>query len=413
MKIKVIITVLFFCYVNFLSQWEKQINFSGAGYAIDAKDGNFAVFASGTNVYYTNNGGTSWIQKSFTHAIDLSVIDENNIWIVTGLGKIYKSDTSFTSPTEQLNDPTKVNFINYIEMFDSNNGIAMGDAYSPFKEVVFKTTDGGTNWNVVSGADLDSMVSGDFWRRIDFVDMNVGYFFESGVNPQKLLKTTDGGASWSETSFNKNAHIIKFYNEDIGLAYETGKIYRTTNGGTSWDEFGISSTCWGNDIEFLPGDSMKVWLVTSEQVFYSSNLGSAWMNVSINREGKDLRDIIFVDENNGWILGDGIILHTNTGGLSNIQGQPNQIPDNYSLEQNYPNPFNPSTNIKFSLPEASIVKLSIYNILGEQVSLLKNEQMNAGVHTVDFNAGNLTSGVYFYRIEAEDFTEVKKMILLK
>ncbi|MBN1638145.1 MAG: T9SS type A sorting domain-containing protein, partial [Ignavibacteriales bacterium] len=76
-------------------------------------------------------------------------------------------------------------------------------------------------------------------------------------------------------------------------------------------------------------------------------------------------------------------------------------------------PFNPSTAIKFSLPEAGVVKLSVYNILGEQVALLKNEQMNAGLHKVEFNASHLSSGIYFYRLEAGKFVETKKMILLK
>ncbi|MBN2571757.1 MAG: T9SS type A sorting domain-containing protein [Ignavibacteriales bacterium] len=98
---------------------------------------------------------------------------------------------------------------------------------------------------------------------------------------------------------------------------------------------------------------------------------------------------------------------------TNIEKDNNEIVDLFQLYQNFPNPFNPSTMIKFSLPEASMVRLSVYNILGEQVALLKNEQMDAGVHTVDFNATHLSSGIYFYHIEAGKYTETKKMIYLK
>ncbi|GAB4290185.1 MAG: hypothetical protein Kow0098_08580 [Ignavibacteriaceae bacterium] len=85
----------------------------------------------------------------------------------------------------------------------------------------------------------------------------------------------------------------------------------------------------------------------------------------------------------------------------------------FGLEQNYPNPFNPSTTIKFSLPSNELTKLTVYNALGEEVALLINEVLQAGFHQVSFNAAGLPSGVYFYRIEAGDFTQVRKMMLTK
>ncbi len=89
------------------------------------------------------------------------------------------------------------------------------------------------------------------------------------------------------------------------------------------------------------------------------------------------------------------------------------LPTKFSIDQNYPNPFNPSTIISYALPEASNVKLIVYNSLGQEVSTLINSTQDAGVHNINFNASNLTSGLYFYRIEAGNFTQVKKMILLK
>lgn len=85
----------------------------------------------------------------------------------------------------------------------------------------------------------------------------------------------------------------------------------------------------------------------------------------------------------------------------------------FGLDQNYPNPFNPSTKIKFSLAEQSQVKLSIYNTLGELVQVLKNEQMSAGFYEVEFNAASLPSGVYIYKIETPNFSEARKMMLMK
>lgn len=85
----------------------------------------------------------------------------------------------------------------------------------------------------------------------------------------------------------------------------------------------------------------------------------------------------------------------------------------FNLEQNYPNPFNPSTTIKYSIPELSKVKLTLFNLLGEEVTTLINEEKIAGNYSVDFNATSLPSGVYFYQLRAGGFVETKKMILLK
>jgi hypothetical protein len=108
-------------------------------------------------------------------------------------------------------------------------------------------------------------------------------------------------------------------------------------------------------------------------------------------------------------FGDGNIVLGKTGPV---------VPESFGLSQNYPNPFNPTTDIDFALPEASNVELSVYNILGQKVITLVNKQMDAGNHKVtwagvDESGSTVASGVYFYRINAGSFTEVKKMTLLK
>jgi hypothetical protein len=89
------------------------------------------------------------------------------------------------------------------------------------------------------------------------------------------------------------------------------------------------------------------------------------------------------------------------------------IPESFSLDQNYPNPFNPSTSIRFNIPESGLVTLKVYNALGQEVATLLNEIKNAGSYEYNFNAANLTSGIYFYKIQSNNFTATKKMILIK
>jgi hypothetical protein len=89
------------------------------------------------------------------------------------------------------------------------------------------------------------------------------------------------------------------------------------------------------------------------------------------------------------------------------------IPATYKLYQNYPNPFNPKTNIKFDLPNNVYVSLKVYDILGREITTLVNEKMTAGLHIIEFSPTNFSSGIYFYRLIAGDFTEVKKMVFIK
>ncbi|MFQ5498351.1 MAG: T9SS type A sorting domain-containing protein [Candidatus Zixiibacteriota bacterium] len=90
-----------------------------------------------------------------------------------------------------------------------------------------------------------------------------------------------------------------------------------------------------------------------------------------------------------------------------------ELPTTFAVDQNYPNPFNPSTTVSFALPEASDVNLTIYNVLGQEVEVLVNGEMPAGNHTIEWFADNRSSGVYFYRLTANSFSETKKMLLLK
>ncbi len=129
--------------------------------------------------------------------------------------------------------------------------------------------------------------------------------------------------------------------------------------------------------------------------------------VTITVDGEDLS----IDNGTGSILlrsGESMEI---TSGFLSVQTA--EIPESFELSQNYPNPFNPGTKISFSLPQAENVKVIIYDQLGQKVTELVNGNMEAGKHEVEFNASNLASGLYFYRIQAGGFSAVKKMMLLK
>jgi hypothetical protein len=117
----------------------------------------------------------------------------------------------------------------------------------------------------------------------------------------------------------------------------------------------------------------------------------------------------------GWAVGDnGLVLrYRDPTWIEDEKEMSGLIPAYYKLSQNYPNPFNPLTTIEFDLPKTSDVKIEVYNMIGQKIHTLINKKLQAGKHHVTFNAKNISSGVYFYRINTGEFQDVKKMILLR
>jgi Secretion system C-terminal sorting domain/Cytochrome c554 and c-prime len=107
-----------------------------------------------------------------------------------------------------------------------------------------------------------------------------------------------------------------------------------------------------------------------------------------------------------------ILLYTPSG-VTGLQNDPNTLPKSYSLSQNFPNPFNPTTQIRFTIPDAGNVKLTVYDAIGREVGVIVNDNLAAGTYNYTWNAGSFASGIYFYRIEAKNFVMVKKMVLIK
>jgi hypothetical protein len=99
--------------------------------------------------------------------------------------------------------------------------------------------------------------------------------------------------------------------------------------------------------------------------------------------------------------------------VTSVEDQSNEFPSQFVLEQNYPNPFNPTTTIQFQIPNSSFVNIIVYDLLGNEIATLVNADKSPGTYETVFNASNLSSGMYFYKVQAGSFVEIKKMILLK
>lgn len=130
---------------------------------------------------------------------------------------------------------------------------------------------------------------------------------------------------------------------------------------------------------------------------------SGFLTPSVNQNGSSFG--IFA------VLANGTVVQFGT--LTGIKTSEYSAPVNFDLKQNFPNPFNPSTKIEFALPSDQTVTLKVFNMLGQEVAILINKEMNAGNHNINFNAYNLSSGVYLYQLKAGNYIQTKKMTILK
>jgi photosystem II stability/assembly factor-like uncharacterized protein len=425
-------TLLYFSSLN--AQWyevSSNLPSDWSVWQIDAIDSLTAIGpVSANHIYFTTNGGSSWNPISLpTGPDDIDMIDTQKIWFCNGAGKIYGTTDGGINWQLQFYDTSLTSFMNYIEMFDALNGIAMGDAKDVNSPAIFlRTTDGGSNWISMNQNYLSGLLSGDQWRRVDFVDINTGYFYSSGESPQKLYKTTNGGQDWVVINDTISCTVLKFYDENIGVVISfkyvgslyVPAIYTTTDGGVSWKyvTFTTEHWAWGTDIEFSPTNSSKIWVTTNPTVFSSTDSGNTWTEQAYI-ENMQFLDIVFIDDNHGWLLGRSsgnfyIYRTTNSGsgGLVSVDYQSNAI-DNFYLYQNYPNPFNPETKLAFQIAQFGFVSLKVYDILGNEIATLLNEEKSVGIYEIEFNAASLPSGIYFYQLKTDSFIQTRKMVYLK
>ena len=199
-----------------------------------------------------------------------------------------------------------------------------------------------------------------------------------------------------------------FYSSDGGQTYTAveGNLHGT--GGPSIRSATILPTAQGTI--YVVGTSTGVYSATQ-----LNGMNTVWKQEGTNELGNVIVEYVTSRTSDGTIVaathGRGAFVGKVGGGTA-VAGNP-VIPTQYSLDQNYPNPFNPSTKISYSLPASSKVSLKIYDSNGREVESLINGVQAEGKHEINFNAANLASGVYFYRITANNFMQTKKMILLK
>ena len=419
----------------------------------------------GGRILRTTNGGitpnsTEWTEyKIGPPYINLQSVcfPSSLIGFCTGPSSVYKTINRGISWSESSNGvsslwPYDVWFI------DSNNGSIVGQSItSPqFGGIMFNTTNGGQDWQMyIFNQNLNEM-SYRIARGIYYIDNlrriivaqygRILYSLDGGVNWTKsdsvtawdlndlsfptndfgyvvgdkgtILKSTNSGISWNvmQSNTNDNLYGVSFKDALNGTVVGVnGKILKTTDGGTSWT---TQQSGTNNNLNKIAFDQNNNGIIVGNMgtILISRNGGEIWeqenSGTSLNLNAISITDSLAIAVgDNGTILGKSDI-------TLDAEKEESEIPSNYYLSQNYPNPFNPSTTIKYQIPEISFVTITVYDILGREVATLVNEEKPAGSYEVQFSSyseegRNLTSGIYFYQLKANNYVETKKMILLK
>jgi type IX secretion system substrate protein len=352
---------------------------------------------SNTYVYRTTNGGVSWAQI-FTQSNGTI----NAVWMKTAL----------------------LGFM---------CGNPVGGRWS-----LWKTINGGLNWDS-TGLYLPQAGSETGWNNSLEIKNNNIWF---GTNNSRIYYSSNYGSSWliKSTSPEINSSAEWHYAADSLFSFLGGTgVYKTSNDGVNWIQLPCPGT--GNFKGFCIGPMFlfnSSWPGPTFTVRGTTNVYLNWMGnqflVDYTAPSGNYNHISYSNALfsysapiNSWaVRSNGGITKLFTGRGTSVNMISSDIPVSYNLEQNYPNPFNPSTKIRFSIPPSEVkgsllTKIIIYDILGREVKTLVNESLTPGIYETDFDAAELSSGMYFYTMVVTDisvpsgagFTDTKRMVLIK
>lgn len=418
---------------------------------IFTSQGFFGTCSYYSNIYKSTNWCTNWqtIVNGFEDMDLINVTARNNIVIAgaSGYGGTFRS----TNYGESWNNISSLGTVCNKIIWKNN------ELYTFKGQYVMRSTDFGlTFFQQGNSPAVPSIYSLAIYNN-SFLIVTDMYIYRSANSGYNWIQSNTGlptSIMGMSRLFNKDS--ICFVTVQLFSPTIYSSLFRSTNFGLSWDSIpGSSSFTGAGTIIYNPND-YKLYLGKSNGVYTSTNLGNNW--IAINNglpPSKNVTSLFFngdtiyaslkpggiyraTIQNQTWspyndgltnlnvnsIYGSNDYLYAGVtyGGffrrhanISNSIENNSGVIKEYTLYQNYPNPFNPTTSIKYSIPanQHQNVKIVVCDILGKEVTTLVNEKQNAGTYEATFDATNLSSGIYFYKLQAGDFVQVRKMILLK
>jgi photosystem II stability/assembly factor-like uncharacterized protein len=400
------------------SQWT-HINSFPAAYTKDIISSGSILYAGsyGTGIYKSTDASATWVQVN--NGLITTQSRNVNQLLLTGSILYSASDDGIYKSTDGGSNWVKKStglmvgggalYLFTMSIYE-NNGVLFTGAYTG----IYRSTDGSESWQVTN-------ISGSAVMAQYFVNHNGILFAARETNNMPYSYTSsDGGSVWSELN-NINFPTITYLSEGSVLwAGTIDGVWLSTNNGLTWYERnnGLSADPYSSSIIRVNGMLITSLKFGGSGVYRSSNNGLNWENIGSGLPFLSSIEKLFVYNNNLIAATSQGLYERNLSEIVGIQKGNNILPQAYRLHQNYPNPFNPSTIIKFDVPDfslskESLVTLKIYDALGREISVLVNGKLSPGAHEVNWDASNFPSGIYYYKLESGNFSESRKMILLK
>ncbi|MDR3503121.1 MAG: T9SS type A sorting domain-containing protein [Legionella sp.] len=350
-------------------------------------------------IFLSTDDGTTWNAADAgltNYNIRSLAVSGTNLIAGTGGGGVFLSTNNGTYWTN-------IGLTN-----DSARALAVSDPnlFVATDKGVFLSANNGTNWTAVNTG-LTSTVVNCFGIS--------GTKIFAGISNYGIYRSINNGTLWNSSNTgltNLDVYSIAVSGTNIFAGTYGGGVFHCTDNETSWTVVDTNLTNY--NIHALAVSNANIFAGTYGSIFLSTNNGISWTSVNTGLTDKNVTSLI--------VSGTNIFAGTLEGSVwrrplsemvTSVERFSFDLPAQFNLFQNYPNPFNPSTVISYSLPSASNVKLIVYNTLGQAVKVLENGFKNAGNYSVNFNASGLPSGIYFYKIEEGQFSQIKKMILIK
>jgi photosystem II stability/assembly factor-like uncharacterized protein len=429
---------------DFGSTWELLYTNNIQAYGLCVR-GN-TLYTSYDGVLRSFDNGNTWsFRNTGLTTLSIRKLFANNSYVfaATGEGMSYSSNNgqtwSVVYDTLVKGTPQSFAYLNNSYFCATDFGL-------------FKSTNNGIGWSDIKGSfqawGPDDNILGSAFGQLYLYSPLLG-----------ILRSSNLGTNWVLLPQYLGGDVRSFVqNSSFLFAATTNGVFRSSNLGNNWTA--VDSGLNALDITDIASTGSQIYCITSYDVLKSDNNGDNWYSVRNNIPSSNIYaltvnngniyvarryDGVYMSSNGGanWnLIADGLVnsyvgslaandryifagtlayvnsahesgvYRLDTGIVVSVPGVVN-TPLRYSLSQNYPNPFNPATNIKFDIPENSFVRLVIYDIEGREVAVPVNESKHPGSYTIKFDGTNLSSGVYFFRLEAGDYTETKKMVLIK
>lgn len=391
----------YFTSTNFGTNWS-QVNAGIARYPVRvlATVGTTLLAgSSGGGAYCSTDDGMYWTPSDpavLKGSVTGFARSGTNIFAGTKESGVFSSTDSGSSWNAVNSGLTSCN----ITSLCTNNSYLFAGSYN---SGAFRSSNNGKSWEIASAGLTDIYISS---LAVNGTHIFMGELFDG------VYHSTDNGTSWSKATVglsDTRIQCLEMSGTTLYAGTMTGHVYRTFDFGEHWEEYGSD----------LPNTSVTSLFAYRSNLFVGTDVGVFLLADNGARyTWTDSGQIHLVSS---FALSGTYIIAGGANGvwrrpLSEMTavGEPSDVPPlNYGLQQNFPNPFNPTTSICFQLPSAGRVRLQVFDLLGREVQRLVDDTRGAGAYSVRWDAHNVSSGVYFYRLTAKDFVSTKKLVLIK